>query len=546
MRKKKQYLKFFGNSAQEESTFGRSDVQPLNDSREGLSYWTADEKELFFTALARHGRDELPALSKAVGTKSEIDVQSYLLALESGVQNRIETTSHRKYFCRADVPAACEVAVECELELEQAANALAVQTEKGQIEAERRTHGDHWLIDAGKADEIDALLDAEEGSGRPDGGTQNLLTPATTFLDITLFLQLSRSLFMNGPADGHWNYRTSPLLDHSFLAGSDNDGSNSRDNKTYEKTPTEPAIYHSALDDLYDLIRRLTRKLVHATLFQATSRLRAKHNDAQPTATVITDDVHVAADLLGLRQDWKTYWAKLPRRAGLEVYSESDKYKRGRTGTKNGVKLTYDEVEIEMGLEESVIPYDGAPVTEPDRLNGINDSADESSGNQDADSEDSDVSSDGIIEVQLERERRKRRRGLSPDSFARAEERYMQALDRRADRDEENGLRELLGLEGREVVVEEDEMLERPKLKKQCRGEIRTDWREGTEKMAAWEVECVRKLKARQEESSDDEDVAGLERSEHSDSGPGSEITPQADVDGSEGGGPDDDMADGD
>ena len=351
---------------------------------------------------------------------------------------------------------------------------------------------------------------------------------------------------MNGPADGHWNYRTSSLLDHSFPAGSEDNGPDTGDHELDGESSPEPAIYRSALEDLYDLIRSLTQKLVHATLFQATSRLRAKDNDAPPTANVISNDVHVAADLLGLKQDWKTYWAKLPRRAGLEVYSESDKYKRGRTGTKNGVKLTYDEVESEMGLENDGMPYDRAPAAIPDRLNGTTDSADASSWDQNTETDDSDVSSDGIIEVQLERERRKRRRGLSPDSFARAEDRYMQTLDRHFDRDENDRLRGVLGVEGRGGVVEEDEMPERPKLKKQFRGEIRADWRESTEKMAAWEVECARKLRARQEESSDDEDVGEVEHNERDGSESGSEVAAQADVDGSRGGSSDNEMADDD
>ena len=522
-KRKRAYSELFdaAHGSDSVAVYGHERAYSLADSRIGASLWTAEEKGRFFSAVARYGCDDLPAMARILETKSQLEVGVYLRELEAGREHEAERSSRRVYFSRADVQVAYEVSEECGLGLDHAADALAIECEQRDAAAEKRKYGDGWLVDAERATAIDTLIDGTQDCEKDADGSDvereqieqdqspsNQLTPAASFFDTTTLLQLSRSLFMNGPAVGPWNYRTADLLEHRshhYLSDSAPRSDQDEDVQSF----AEPAIYQSALDDLHSLVKDVTQKIVHAILFQATSRLRAKDDDS-PAPVVITSDVHTAIDVLGLNLDWKSYWAKLPRRAGLELYSESEKYKRGRTGTKNGVKLTYDEVEAELGLSKSSTRWERGRNTQPDRLHNDSNVEDDSGDDLNSESEeDSEVSSDGILEVKDERENRKRKRDLSPDSFARAEERHMRALDEKADREEDVRLRGLLGLAlGDGGGGEDAEIPERPKLNKRFRGANGSRiWREDLKvtRIAAWEVEYLKKLKVEQEESESDE-----------------------------------------
>lgn len=503
------------------AAYGSSNAAPLGESRIGANVWTQSEKEQFFSALARYGRDNLPQIAGSVGTKSEVEARLYLLKLEIGLENGFERRRAEKHISPSDVPAACEVDEECERALEIAANIAATNDEYRGARSERKKHGDFWLIGEGAGASIDALLEEPlDGKRNAEGVDARAcsvpLTPSTVFFDVNMLLQLSRDLFMNGPPDSHWNYRTA---DPNNALASETESSSKGElvNGLNPPFPSEPAIYHSALIHLQDIVRNVTQKLVHATLLQATSRLRAK-NDSSPASVVVANDVHVAMDVLGLNLDWKAYWAKLPRRSGLEVYSESVKYREGRTGTKNGVKLTYNEVEAELGLLKRPEQSDWKGKVLPDWPNAEDESEDDTVSGHDTDEEDSDVSSDGIIDVTREKERRKRKRALSPDGFARAEERYMTVLDQKTDRVEDDHLRELLGMDVRRAGQDaEGDLPERPKLKKRSRGETRMDWKDEVDPVVAWEAEYVKKLRMKQDESESDEEASSEEGSELSD-----------------------------
>lgn len=514
--RRKAYSHLLDGVVADANAVARYDVEgelPLGESRVGASVWTRGEKEVFFGSLTRYGFDDLPRIARSLDSKSELEVRSYLLALQDGLQDEPISSGAASKFSRVHFPAAREVGSECEAALEVAANVAARSAEDEAARTERKRFGDAWLIDAGSPEAMDS--EEEASAGERPSGTSDEQRPATTpttaaadLLDTSMLLQLSRSLFMNGPADGPWNYRTVELL------GQEPEGSPQilASGDAQAETPTEPAIFCSALLELQSIARTVTQKLVHATLFQATSRLRAK-DDRSPAPVVLASDVYVAAEILGLRRDWKTYWAKLPRRTGLEVYSESDKYRRGRVGTKNGVKLTYEEVETELGLPTGPVRSTEKKSQSRGTSDVEEDVGDLITGSE-SDASESDVSSDGIIEVQAEKDQRKRRRRLSPDSFARAEERYLRAMDVKADRVEDGRLRELLGLEdGKADVEDAGEVLERPKLKKRLRMDADAGWRESIEGMAPWEVECVRRRLLEQDDSESDEDITRDDRS---------------------------------
>jgi len=79
---------------------------PLQDSRILNIPWTGEEKEKFFTALARCGKGNLTEVARRVGTKGLVEVTAYVGLLEEAAETRRKRL--RAYDFRM-VPAAVEV-----------------------------------------------------------------------------------------------------------------------------------------------------------------------------------------------------------------------------------------------------------------------------------------------------------------------------------------------------------------------------------------------------------------------------------------------------
>jgi hypothetical protein len=73
------------------------------------SIWSADEKERFFTALARCGKGNLPEVSRRVGSKSLAEVVVYVGLLDEQVAMRKESSKKRRIYDYEKIPAAAEV-----------------------------------------------------------------------------------------------------------------------------------------------------------------------------------------------------------------------------------------------------------------------------------------------------------------------------------------------------------------------------------------------------------------------------------------------------
>src|SRR4051794_6659386 len=87
---------------------------------------------------------------------------------------------------------------------------------------------------------------------------------------------------------------------------------------THEST----SIRHRAFSDLHTLAVSLTRRLVHATLFQARTRIELRphfeHSDA-----VTRNDVSTALKILGVTPTSEPYWQGFARRNGVRVFTSS-------------------------------------------------------------------------------------------------------------------------------------------------------------------------------------------------------------------------------
>jgi hypothetical protein len=90
-------------------------AQPLLDSEILNIAWKADEKERFFTALARCGKGNLAEVAGRVATKSLAEVAAYVGLLEEETTRRREsrknkeTTPRNRVYQYSKVPAAVEV-----------------------------------------------------------------------------------------------------------------------------------------------------------------------------------------------------------------------------------------------------------------------------------------------------------------------------------------------------------------------------------------------------------------------------------------------------
>lgn len=377
---RKAYRQVFQHTAEGANELVKDDGMSLAPTQIGGSYWTSHEKENFFAALTRYGPDDLPRLTAAVLTKSAPEVRFYLLLLRKEAERTYDLNS-RAAFDPAQISVSVAIGEVCEAALTDAADILAREELASDVESERARFGESWLIDEHLANEIEGKL-TQSGSEEPSGDstgprdtemdddndetmesegdhsvagsrlpsaqqhsasesdTTRPNIPSADLLISSEMLHLSRTIFMNRSGADHWRKMTTVDRDIS----------------------RRPAIWHSALDDLHELVVGRTRELVRASILQASSRIRA--SDARPQ--VVQEDVKTAMDLVNARPDWKGYWARMPRRSGIRVHSGHSKYHDGRPTHRYGVKLRYNEVEAELGVANDAIVEDNEEETEAD------------------------------------------------------------------------------------------------------------------------------------------------------------------------------------
>ncbi|KAK5729277.1 hypothetical protein LTR15_002419 [Elasticomyces elasticus] len=472
-------------------------IDVLPPSQIGASHWSSTEKEVLFGALKRCDPGNLPKLSHAVRTKSKTEIHVYLRLLQDGVLEASRSPQTKDKFNFADIPAALEVPKTCEAALNNAAGDLARKVEKLDARQEEAKHGDAWLITEDLAASIEEQLQSTEETGEEseaDGERSSEeqeeapspLFPSAQLLCPDAFLQLSRNVFMNAPPESGNNWRDL-LEDGSGVSG--------------------PAIFRTAFDDFHNLAVSFTRRLVQATLFQAQSRLRASdasRTNWTPVAEVKSFDVSTAAEMLNLRTDWWGYWAKVPRRCELEVYTDIKKYVDGRPGTKNGVKLAYDEVETEMGFRQelhSTEDDDGRPQFmkeelaehdfDSDDFTEISDKGSQASSPHSASEvEGGEYPDDSGSGCSIKEERlppRKRRRALSPVAFAKLEDEYLETLDVRAGAQQTARLWKMLGKDRGEPDLGEPPQPPTMPREQLDDNDLRVDWRTKVNFESLWE-----------------------------------------------------------
>ncbi|EON69789.1 hypothetical protein W97_09052 [Coniosporium apollinis CBS 100218] len=336
----------------------------LNDSQISASVWTASEKNIFFSALTRLGRHACSGIASAIGTKSELEVRSYLLLLDEGLAE-VSLRNPKSLLRFRNIPAAVELSEVCCEELEEPGDVLSQEQRALEEKYEVHKHGSSWLLDSNAARELESYCkqeslynteipdtqnqraddtiepDASETSKFPTdkkaAGNALDALPAARLLKPRTWLELSTRVFMNS-----------------------GDQSSSINWQTIVEPSEEPSIYHTAFSDFHRLTVSITQRIVQATLFQAMTRLRAASGPSKRprTRAVERGDVLTALAILGMKTDAKHFWATAPRRCGLSVFHKPP----GANSTNDdGPPLDYAELERllsrrdsrdELGMEE--------------------------------------------------------------------------------------------------------------------------------------------------------------------------------------------------
>ncbi|KAH8794903.1 hypothetical protein BGZ57DRAFT_811012 [Hyaloscypha finlandica] len=280
----------------EDTAAGRiqEDQYPLQESQIGSSIWTSSEKDMFFTALIRLGRDSVRDIAARIRSKSELQVQEYIQSLHQAISER--RLHEGRLLAPTDMPAAIQISDECNGVLERAGDALAIRQELAEEKIEKTKWGDSWLL----TKEVSRFMEKRR---KEEGGEEALeeVLPAVNLFKLKHWLELSEKIFMNPAApneEGNW--------------------------KTLAEAGETPAIRATAFTDFHSLAVNITKRLVSTTFYCTMSRLRARESNKVKHAEVSPGDVEAAVNILGLKANSNTFWIGSARRCHLQVNGEQE------------------------------------------------------------------------------------------------------------------------------------------------------------------------------------------------------------------------------
>ncbi|TVY68668.1 hypothetical protein LSUE1_G008803, partial [Lachnellula suecica] len=278
------------------------DERSLPETQIGISIWTPQEKDRFFTALQRLGRDNIRSIAERIGSKSEQEVQEYILLLHQGLQEK------QRHDGRAlpltDISAALEISPACCTALSQCGAALSSRQEQHEEKTEKARWGDTWLVTETVARRLDKYRRATDGEAAIDQ-----VLPATNLFHLKTWLELSQRVFMNSSSDDDGNW-------HSIAEPGE-----------------RPAVRATAFEDFHSLAVSITKRLIQTTFFTAMSREKATGSKKTKHAEIKADDVHAAIAILKLPKNSYDFWVKSARRNNLLITDDEDQV------------MTYEDVE---------------------------------------------------------------------------------------------------------------------------------------------------------------------------------------------------------
>ena len=475
------YLNLFRDSWEVTDDWNPS--ENLVPSQIGAVIWQPSEKGRLFTALARYGSTNMKLLAKAVESKGELEIHAYLNALRQGDLERQLFHRHTQNATQIDMPAAIEIGDDIESALDRAAEALSAYQEQYDYAVAARASDQEYVIDSEVATVLDARADTNGdavGDVTEDRDLATSYEPHEMFRT-SRFCELSRNIFMRGTRDDP----TNNWMNHAEAGES-------------------PSLTRDAVSDFHDLVVSLSQRIIQTTIFITESRLRSTTTTYwKPSSHVRLEDVESALDILNMKQSLSDYWLKFPRRCGLKIISGSH-----RKGASKKEYLSVDEAERRLSMPtargrhsrsssravesnrsentdansrhsspESMSVDEGAGTSSDDSDNyEVDASASESDGSEN-------IETDGVDNVSAPISRSKRRRLLEEEQDI-----YMEELDRKSRRAEEQYLVSELDLHNINLVKEEEEdehPRKRPKVLRKTVEDVR-GWRAPS--LAVWEA----------------------------------------------------------
>lgn len=364
----------------------------------GASTWSPEEQARFFTALERLGRDNIPGIAEAIGTKSLPETQELLLLLQDAAAKQGDA----KVTLR-DIPAAVEIGAECNEQLDLAGEALAWFQEIFEASQEQDRFGDYWLITPAVASDIDHAVagrfplvvsaPASEQEGPPRASTVNAGSCVSckqlkqkcdrgSPCGNCLRRKITACVYKQKPdkSGAHKNANSPILSDHDTEQFKILDsipeavlldaGTMLTLSKTLfmNRSPTipspwphwseytsgfadEPSLYRSAFNDLHALVISVTRRLVQTVIMQATSRLRSQRRRARKGILPLIKrrDVLAAITTVGLKWNGRERWRGVARRCSVRVFEGRQDYHQ--IG-KHRREIPWDQVEQLLACSE--------------------------------------------------------------------------------------------------------------------------------------------------------------------------------------------------
>ncbi|CUS09079.1 unnamed protein product [Tuber aestivum] len=471
------------------------------------SWWSHTEKHKFFNLVARIGRHDAAALANNMKTKSIVECRAYLKLLKQAVVEANENLLYKsgRLPRMTDIPAAVEISDECAEALEEEAQLLENRTVADEQRREKDRWGKFWLLDGDISEYIEDLYKGYE-NGSDEEGLEKVreFVPEAELLSILSMLNLSEYVFMNGPKESWQTLGGKP-----------------------------PSIRYTAFIDIHTLAISFTRRLVSASIFMAQSRLRSTSNRilrSSKESDVRPSDVEAAINTLGLTPNTKEYWAKAPRRLGLDVlesrfyilsgrkhvltpldeverFMRSEETFRTRPATKElGASGQEEPAQEEGGGGEGTTHTDsktedenGDPsdstqtpgLSNPNQASPPSSDNDESDGETSRDEESKEEDDDFIVlnpDVHHEPNKIRKRLDREYQAHADQEEAYLESRDQLDSQEEEKRLWQLLEKQPERSILEElPKVPAMPKGRRKRPADIH-DWADDVEYYAPWET----------------------------------------------------------
>ncbi|KAA8646946.1 uncharacterized protein ATNIH1004_005625 [Aspergillus tanneri] len=306
---------------------GKSCGENYNSIQDGIVIWKPKEKDVLFSLLGAKGKNGIREIARAIGTKSELEVQEHLRLLHRGLERQHLRDQHTRTVILGDIPAATELSKSCCNALEEYAELLRLEEQVHEDVAGRKKHKNLWIIDQETADKLDKEIQSQDDNVLQERSAQH----TASLLSMPNWIRLSERFFMNfaGPrlAD---NWVNVAVADET------------------------PSVTADAFADFCALTVSVTRRLVQSVIFFAMSRHQHMRNTGHRKARVIKSrDVRTALKVLNMKRDRFGFWVGLARRCNLEVADI-----RHRKGWKS-VYMDYDEVEEILSDKARLTPEPG-------------------------------------------------------------------------------------------------------------------------------------------------------------------------------------------